>query len=100
VEQDQLQQVRVSGGFNSFDFGYRLQRGEHLQTPVFYGGYSSHGIGEASRLMHWFEVDAVLPHAPRPALRPVLYNSWEVTEFRVDEASQMALAEKAASIGA
>src|SRR6185437_5286809 len=99
VEQDQLQQVRVTGGFNSFDFGYRLQKGEHLQTPYFYGGYSSHGIGGASRLMHRFEVDSLLPHAPTPKLRPVLYNSWEATEFRVDEAGQIALAEKAASLG-
>ena len=99
VEQDQLQQVRVTGGLNAFDFGYRLQKGEHFQTPYFYGGYSSHGIGGASRLMHRFEIDSILPHAPNPKLRPVLYNSWEATEFRVDEAGQMALAEKAASIG-
>jgi Alpha-galactosidase len=99
IEQDQLQQVRVTGGLNAFDFGYRLQKGEHFQTPYFYGGYSSHGIGGASRLMHRFEIDSLLPHAPTPKLRPVLYNSWEATEFRVDEAGQMALAEKAASIG-
>ncbi len=70
VEQDQLQQVRVTGGFNAFDFGYRLQKGERLQTPYFYGGYSSHGIGGASRLLHRFEIDTLLPHAPTPKLRP------------------------------
>ena len=37
--------------------------------------------------------------APDPKPRPVIYNSWEATEFNVDEAGQMALAEKAASIG-
>ena len=99
VEQDSTQQVRVSGGLNPFDFGYRLQKGERFKTPVFYGGYSSEGIGGASRMMHRFEVDSILPHAPNPALRPVLYNSWEATTFTVDEAGQMALAEKAASIG-
>lgn len=99
IEQDSLQQVRVSGGPNSFDFGYRLQKGEHFQTPYFYGGYSNEGIGGASRLLHRLEIDSILPHAPHPALRPVLYNSWEATEFNVDEAGQMALAEKAASIG-
>jgi alpha-galactosidase len=99
VEQDPLQQVRVTGGPNAFDFGYLLKQGERFQTPAFYGGYSSHGIGEASRLMHRFEVDSVLPNHPAPKLRPVLYNSWEATEFNVDEAGQTALAEKAASIG-
>jgi len=99
IEQDQLQQVRVSGGLNPFDFGYRLQKGERFQTPYFYGGYSNSGIGGASRLLHRFEVDSLLPHAPTPKLRPVLYNSWEATGFSVDDPGQMALAEKAASIG-
>nr|WP_084080335.1 alpha-galactosidase [Edaphobacter aggregans] len=99
VEQDQLRQVRVTGGFNPFDFGYRLAPGERLTTPVFYGGYSQDGIDGASRLLHRFEVTRILPQAPHPRPRPVLYNSWEATGFAVNEAGQVALAEKAASIG-
>src|SRR6202522_1495804 len=99
IEQDAAQQVRVTGGPNRFDFGYRLAPGEHLQSPEFYGGYSHDGIGGASRLLHHFELSSIVPHAPNPKLRPVLYNSWEATEFKVDEAGQEALAEKAASIG-
>jgi alpha-galactosidase len=99
VEQDQIQQIRVTGGPNSFDFGYRLAAGENLQTPYFYAGYSHDGIGGASRLLHRFELSGILPHAPNPKLRPVLYNSWEATGFKVDETGQEALAEKAASIG-
>jgi alpha-galactosidase len=103
VEQDQLDEVRITGGFNPFDFGYVLHPGEKLETPVFYGGYASHGLGEASRKLHRFEVEHILPKrggaekAPKP--RPVIYNSWEATEFRVDEAGQIALAEKAAALG-
>jgi alpha-galactosidase len=99
VEQDQLQQIHVTGGLNAFDFGYRLAPGEHLQSPDFFAGYSHDGIGGASRLLHCFEITSILPHAPKPRLRPVLYNSWEATEFKVDEAGQEILAEKAASIG-
>ncbi len=99
VEQDPLQQVRVTGGMNAFDFSYLLKSGERFQTPYFYGGYSEEGIGGASRLMHTLEVDSILPHHPTPKLRPVLYNSWEATAFDVNEAGQMALAEKAASLG-
>ncbi len=99
VEHTQLDAVRVTGGFNPFDFGYLLKPGEHLETPVFYGGYSDHGLGGASRLLHRFEIAKILPHAPDPKPRPVIYNSWEATEFNVNEAGQMALAEKAASIG-
>jgi alpha-galactosidase len=102
VEQDQLEQVRVTGGFNPFDFGYVLHPQESLETPVFYGGYSGNGLGGASRLLQHFELTHILPHAaaggaPKP--RPVIYNSWEATEFRVNEAGQMALAEKAAALG-
>src|SRR5882762_10287147 len=99
VEKTQLDAVRVTGGFNPFDFGYQLKPGEKLETPIFYGGYSNHGLGGASRLLHKFELQHILPQAPNPKPRPVIYNSWEATEFRVDEAGQEALAEKAASIG-
>ena len=99
IEQTQLDEVRVTGGFNPFDFSYKLNAGDHLETPVFYAGFSDHGLGGASRLLHRFELAHVLPHSPDPKPRPVIYNSWEATEFRVDEAGQMALAEKAASIG-
>lgn len=99
IEQDVLRQVRVTGGYNPFDFGYRLAPGEQLETPVFYGGYSHHGIGGASRLLHRFELAAILPQSPKPRPRPVIYNSWEATEFNVTEQGQEALAEKAAKIG-
>jgi len=105
VEQDQLDAVRVTGGFNPFDFGYILHPGEKLETPVFYGGYAADGLGGASRLLHRFELTRILPEragkseraVPKP--RPVIYNSWEATEFKVNEAGQEALAEKAAALG-
>ena len=105
VERDQLDAVRVTGGFNPFDFGYVLHPGQKLETPVFYGGYSAHGLGGASRLLHHYEIAHILPHragegetaAPKP--RPVIYNSWEATEMNVNEAGQEALAEKAAALG-
>jgi alpha-galactosidase len=105
VEQDQLDAVRVTGGFNPFDFGYVLHPGQTLETPVFYGGYSAHGLGGASRLLNHFEVAHILPHrvgegeSPAPKPRPVIYNSWEATGFNVTEAGQIALAEKAAALG-
>jgi len=96
VEQTPHRQVRVTGGYNTFDFAYPLQPGERLETPPFYGGFSDGGFGEASRLLHHFTREFILPTAKA---RPVLYNSWEATEFNVDEPGQKALAEKAARIG-
>ena len=105
VEKDQLDAVRITGGWNPFDFAYLLKSAAKLETPVFYGGYSTHGLGGASRVLHHFEIANVLPHrvgegdsaAPKP--RPVIYNSWEATEFNVSESGQVALAEKAAALG-
>jgi len=102
VEKDQLDAVRVTGGFNPFDFGYVLKPGERLETPVFFGGYAQDGLGGASRLLHGFELKQILPRAPGQALprpRPVIYNSWEATEMNVTEAGQEVLAEKAAALG-
>ena len=99
VEQTAMQQLRVTGGFNPFDFGYRLNPGEQLETPPFYAGFTNGGMGEASRLLHRFERQFILPGGEGAPVRPVLYNSWEATEFDVSEAGQLALAEKAGKLG-
>ena len=99
VEQDPVNTVRVTGGYNPFDFAYGLAPGESLDTPVFYGGYTPHGMGEVSRILHRFELAKIAPQAPSPRLRPVLYNSWEATRFTVDAPSQMKLADTAAKLG-
>jgi alpha-galactosidase len=99
VEQTPYRQVRVTGGYNTFDFAYPLKPGESLDTPVFDAGFSQNGFGEASRLLHRFEREQVLPGGVNARLRPVLYNSWEATEFNVREAGQKQLADKAAKLG-
>lgn len=99
VEQTPYRQVRVTGGFNSFDFSYPLKPGEQLETPAFYGGFSDDGFGGASRLLHRFEREEILPGGTSARLRPVLYNSWEATTFNVSEAGQKQLATTAAKLG-
>src|SRR6266568_3914854 len=99
IERTSSDQCRVIGGLNPFDFSYRLAPGESLETPPFFAGFTDAGLGEASRILHRFQLEHVLPGRPHARLRPVLYNSWEATEFNVDEAGQMALAEKAARLG-
>jgi alpha-galactosidase len=99
VEQTPYRQVRVTGGFNTFDFAYPLKPGESLETPDFFAGFSETGFGGASRILHRFEREQVSPGGAQSRLRPVLYNSWEATTFNVTEAGQKALAEKAAKTG-
>jgi alpha-galactosidase len=99
MEQSSVHQVRITGGYNPFDFGYRLAPGESLTTPPFYGGFTTGGMGQASRILHRFQQGVILPGAPHPRLRPILYNSWEATEFNVSASNQITLAEKAAQLG-
>jgi alpha-galactosidase len=99
VEDTSWNQVRITGGYNPFDFQYHLAAGESLETPPFYAGFTAKGKGEASRILHRFQLTEIFPGHPSPRPRPVLYNSWEATEFAVDENGQIALAEKAAKLG-
>ena len=98
VERSAASEVRVTGGFSPFDFSYRLAAGEVLETPGFYAGLTARGMGEASRIMHRFELANIVPGAPQAPLRKILYNSWEA-QARVDEPTQIAIAEKAARLG-
>ncbi|MEU8820804.1 alpha-galactosidase [Actinoplanes sp. NPDC048796] len=87
-----------TGGFGHEGLTWTLEAGETLTTPVFAGVWSGSGFGTASRAWHAYVSSKVLSHPGED--RPVLYNSWEATGFDVDEAGQMALAAKAASLGA
>ena len=99
VESTSLHNVRVTAGYNPYDFSYTLAPGQSLETPKFYAGYTAGGHGEASRILHRFQLAEILPGKPEPRPRPIIYNSWEATEFAVTEAGQMALADKAAKLG-
>jgi alpha-galactosidase len=89
--------TRLSLGLNDWDFAWRLNPGETFRTPSAISGYTENGFGAASRHLHDYTRDSVLPNGK--ALRKVLYNSWEATTFNVDEESQVALAELAAEMG-
>jgi alpha-galactosidase len=89
--------TRISLGLNDWDFAWRLDAGATFATPSSYGGYTAEGFGGASRRLHDFIRDTLLPHGQ--TIHKVLYNSWEATEFAVDEPSQIVLAELAADMG-
>ncbi|MDX3114692.1 alpha-galactosidase [Streptomyces scabiei] len=91
------ERVTLSAGFGHDPVTWELTPGAELATPVCAGAYSEGGFGATSRLWHRHALDHVLPHADE--LRPVLYNSWEATEFAIDVTGQIELAEKAAALG-
>jgi alpha-galactosidase len=91
--------VRVLGGVNNFDFEWTLQPGESFTTPVFIAGFTENGFGQASRNMHTYQRELIIPANHRDEIRKVIYNSWEVTGFGTFEKDQIQIAEKAAQIG-
>jgi alpha-galactosidase len=98
VHRDPAGRTGFAGGFGHEGLSWSLAPGETLRTPVFAGVHSTTGFGGASRAWHGYVRDEILPHPQE--LRPVLYNSWEATGFDVDEAGQLALAARAANLGA
>lgn len=90
--------TRVSLGMNDFDFSHTLEPGARFETPPVYCG-KTEGLGEMSRQMNRFCLEHLLPSGFRAEPLPVLYNSWEATEFNVNVADQTRLAEIAAGIG-
>ena len=96
IEQTQYGETLVQMGINSHDFMMNLTPGESFIAPSIISGYTNEGFEAMSHSMHNFAKDNVL----RNGLRPVLYNSWEATEFKVTCDEQIKLAKKAKEIGA
>ncbi|QKV91744.1 alpha-galactosidase [Streptomyces sp. NA02950] len=90
--------VQTVGGVGHDDSGQLLLApGESFTTPVFAGLWTEGGFGAASRAWHAWQLAHVIPDAETS--RPVLYNSWEATEFDVGEGQQLELARVAADLG-
>lgn len=90
--------VQITGGAGYDDSGLLLLApGESFTTPVFAGLWSDTGYGGASRTWHTYQRTYVIPDADQD--RPVLYNSWEATQFDISEDQQEVLARRAAAVG-
>ncbi|MGW7402342.1 alpha-galactosidase [Streptomyces sp. NPDC054833] len=90
--------VQITGGAGYDDSGLlMLAEGESYTSPVFAGLWSDGGFGGASRAWHAYQRAYVIPDADRD--RPVLFNSWEATNFDISEEQQATLARRAAAIG-
>lgn len=98
AERDLFSSTRIIIGMSDFDFKFELKAGEEFDTPKVFCGFTQ-GFGDMSRQMNKFAIDYVLPKTFNNKPLPILYNSWEATEFDVNCQNQSALAEIAAQIG-
>src|SRR5258708_18081659 len=65
IERTSSDQCRVVGGFNPFDFGYRLTPGGASQTPTFLVCFHVPGLGAAPPILHRFQLEPLLPGPPQ-----------------------------------
>lgn len=96
IEQTPYGETLAEIGLNSHDFSLDLKPGEEFEAPAVLCGYSADGFETMSHNLHHF----ARKHIMSSGYRPVLYNSWEAMEFKVNSAEQMKLAKKAKEIGA
>ncbi|MBK6011583.1 alpha-galactosidase [Streptomyces sp. MBT53] len=90
--------VQITGGAGYDESGLlSLAAGESFTTPLFAALWSDAGFGGASRTWHAYQRTYIIPDADQD--RPVLYNSWEATQFDISEEQQEVLAQRAAAAG-
>ncbi len=98
---DAYKQLRVSGGYNDFDFLLKLAPGGSHKTPVFTAGYTRGGFGEASRMIHRYQRRYLYPENMLNVEVPIVYNSFgALLQLGVNEKNVMSLIPRAAEVGA
>ena len=96
VEQTPYGETLVQMGINDFDFLIYLENGQSIETPHMVIGYTDKGLESMSHNMHDYANKYILKNKE---IRPVLYNSWEAMEFKVNAKEQINLAKLAKEIG-
>ncbi len=86
-------------GMSDTDFCWTLGAGGTFCAPPVYCGYTQKGFTGMSHTMSRFARTQVMPKARSSEILPILYNSWDVTEFDVNSENQIALAKRAAAVG-
>ncbi len=91
--------VRMSMGINEEYFSWKLEGGEHFQTPETVMVYSAGGLTGMTHCFHDFYRDHLIrsPYLHQP--RPILINNWEATYFDFDTDKLLAIAAEAKKAG-
>ena len=100
VEQTPNQQVRVTGGYNDFDFAYQLKPGRSSFDPgILRRVHVSTVLAKHRGICITSSWTRSCPTNRSPRLRPAVFNSWCTTEFAVSEENQKQFAAIAARLG-
>ena len=99
VEVDSWDTTRVTMGINPFQFDWKLEPGEHFQTPEAIMVYSTEGLNGMSQTFHKLYRTRLARGTWRDKVRPILINSWEAFYFDFDAPKLLGLADAAADLG-
>ena len=90
---------RFVSGVNPRFFTWRLEPGEHLDTPEAVMTWSGAGFTGMSRQMHAFVREHIVRGTWKHKTRPVLLNSWEACYFDISESKLLRLAKAGKQAG-
>ena len=84
AEGTDLGDTLITGGINDFDFAWKLEAGERLETPEVVIAFSDEGIGGMSRAFHDAYREHIIAKDRVYSSRPIVINNWEATYFNFD----------------
>jgi alpha-galactosidase len=99
IEKDQINQVRLVGGINAYNFSWELQPSDHFQTPEVILTYSDQGLNGMSQVTHQLLQERVARGTHQYQQRPILVNNWEATYFDFSSKKIEAIVDEAKTLG-
>ena len=81
---DEIDQTRMTVGFNEETFTYTLENNQSLYTPAVLVVYSNQGINKMTQTFHDVIRERIIPERWALKERPLLLNSWEAVTFDFD----------------
>lgn len=98
IEKDQIDQLRIVGGINAYQFQWQLSTDEAFQTPEMILSYSDEGLNGMSHIHHELLRERVARGKYQYEPRPILVNNWEATYFDFTSKKIEALIDEAADV--
>lgn len=99
AEVDAHDMTRILVGIDPDTFDWKLDPGEHFQTPEAVMVYSDQGLNGMSQTFHRLYGKRLARGFWRDRVRPILINNWEATYFNFSEDKLLQIARKAADCG-
>lgn len=99
AEVDTFDTTRVTMGIHPSCFDWKLEPGEHFQTPEGVMVYSDQGLNKMSQTFHRLYGKRLARGYWRDRVRPILNNNWEATYFDFTQDRLVEIAKKAKECG-